>query len=157
MRNMNKIARTNKIILDINVPVEEIPYLFKEYKNLFLADITKNNFVYLKIGGTFKTNFQYYKDLIYKLNLLYYFWSYNIPIKIKYYEPHIGANCNIINLLQAIDKWARGTNKKVSINDRIKKKPAYEEEKLLLKFYPFAADLFKQNYDDLSKRGFWKL
>ena len=35
--------------------------------------------------------------------------------------------------------------------------PEYAEELLVLKFHPTAADLFKQNYLDLSTRGFWRI
>lgn len=159
----SKIARTNIVILDLDIPLEDTKYLFKEYKNYFLGDITKESKVCLKIGGTLKTNFQYYKDLIYKLNLLYCFWGNKIPIKLKYIPPQVGVNCCITNLLNAIELWANSDNRSKTINDRIIKKkmkePAqeYAEELLVLKFHPTAADLFKQNYTDLSNRGFWRI
>lgn len=163
IRNLQKIARTSDIILDLNIPLEETYYLFKEYKNFFLADITPSSNVYLKIGGTLKTNFQYYRDLIYKLNLLYCFWSREIPIKLKYEPPRVGTNCAITNLFRAIESWANSTSRHRTINDKIIRKskreptPEYNEELLVLKFHPTAADLFKQNYEDLSTRGFWRV
>lgn len=164
IRSMPKIARSNEIILDLNIPLEETRYLFKEYKKFFLADITRSTTVALKIGGTFATNFQHYNDLIYKLNLLYCFWSNSIPIKLRYFPPQLGTNCSITKLLRAIETWANSVTKpERTINDKIthrtmrKPTPAYAEELLVLKFHPTAADLFKQSYQDLSTRGFWRI
>lgn len=163
IRNNSTIARGNTIILDLDIPLDETKYLFREYKQFFLADITKYTTVSLKIGGTFATNFQYYKDLIYKLNLLYCFWSNNIPIKLRYFPPQLGTNCCITNLLRAIELWANSANRKWTINDKITRKKMkvptteYAEELLVLKFHPTAADLFKQSYLDLSTRGFWRI
>lgn len=163
IRQQFKIARSNDVIIDFEIPLEETKYLFKEYKNFFLADITNSSNVYLKIGDTFSTNFQYYKDLIYKLNLLYCFWSNQIPIKLKFFPPHVGVNCNIINLLHAIELWANSKNRNWCINDKITRKKMkeptleYAEELIILKFYPKAAELFIQNYTDIAHRGFWRV
>lgn len=125
---------------------------------MFLADINKSTAVYIPIGGTFQTNLQYYKDLIYKLNILYSFWSYKIPIKLKYIPSKVGITSNIINLLKLIATWSQLNNPGISINDRLLRKMAVlEEKKILLKFHPSAADLFTQTYNDLSKRGVWRV
>lgn len=75
LRKISKFSRQYPIILDLDIPYDEIYYMLKKYKNAFLADITPSSQVALPIGGTFPTDFQYYKDIIYKLNLLYSFWS----------------------------------------------------------------------------------
>lgn len=158
LRTYPKITRSNDILLDTEVPLDEVSYMLKKYQNMFLADITKNTAVYIPIGGTFQTNLQYYKDLIYKLNLLYSFWAYNIPIKLKYMPPKIGTTTSIINLLKLIAGWSHLTNPASSINDRLMRKMAViEEKKILLKFHPSAADLFTQTYNDLSRRGVWRV
>ena len=163
IRNKPKISRSNTIILDIDIPLADTLYLFKEYGSFFLADITGTSSVCLKIGGTFDSNFQYYRDLIYKLNLLYCFWSHKIPIKLKYIPPQIGTNCSIINLLRAIELWANSEKRDWTINDKITRKSTkeptqeYTEKLLVLKFHPDAEDLFKQSYKDLSVRRFWKI
>lgn len=157
LRTYPKITRSNDILLDTEVPLNEVNYMLKKYQNMFLADITKNTAVYIPIGGTFQTNLQYYKDLIYKLNILYSFWSYKIPIKLKYIPSKIGITSNIINLLKLIATWSQLNNPGISINDRLLRKMAViEEKKILLKFHPSAADLFTQTYNDLSKRGVWR-
>ena len=73
VREKDKIAKTNTIILDLNIPLEETKYMLKRYTNLFLADISKSSNVCLPLGGNFKSSFQYFKDFIYKMNLLYYY------------------------------------------------------------------------------------
>ena len=50
MRNYQKLSRENEIILDLDIPLNEVNYMLKHYKNLFLADITSNSKVYLFIG-----------------------------------------------------------------------------------------------------------
>ena len=90
MRNCSKLSRTDEVILDIPIPLDEIYYMLKKYKKLFLADITGNSQVFLPLGGNFPTKNQYIKDIIYKLNLLYSFWANKIIIKLKYQEPTIG-------------------------------------------------------------------
>lgn len=88
--NDNKFARSNVIILDLNIPLDEVYYMFKSYLNSFRADITATSYIALFLGGSYATNFQYYKDFVYKMNLLYSFWSKGINIKIKYDYPKIG-------------------------------------------------------------------
>lgn len=158
LRTYSKITRSNDILLDTEVPLSEVGYMLKNYQNMFLADINKSTAVYIPIGGTFQTNLQYYKDLIYKLNILYSFWSYKIPIKLKYIPSKVGITSNIINLLKLIATWSQLNNPGISINDRLLHKMAVlEEKKILLKFHPSAADLFTQTYNDLSKRGVWRV
>ena len=158
LRTYSKITRSNDILLDTEVPLNEVGYMLRNYQNMFLADINKSTAVYIPIGGTFQTNLQYYKDLIYKLNILYSFWSYKIPIKLKYIPSKVGITSNIINLLKLIATWSQLNNPGISINDRLLRKMAVlEEKKILLKFHPSAADLFTQTYNDLSKRGVWRV
>lgn len=57
VRAIDKIARTNEIILDLNIPLNEVDYMLKKYKDAFLADIALNSNVYITLGGTFSTSF----------------------------------------------------------------------------------------------------
>ena len=84
--------------LDLNIPLKETPILMKHYRNRLLAVISPSAQVYLPLGGSFHYQTEYLKDIIYKLNLLYIFWSNNIPIKIKYKAPDIGYQNPLINL-----------------------------------------------------------
>ena len=163
VRSKNKMARENEIILDLNIPLEEVHYMFKEYKKLFLADINKSSNIYITLGGNFLANPQYYQDFVYKMNLLYCFWSQNIPLKIKYIPPQIGYRDPLEPFSRLIATWSRNCKNTQTIEDRlgkyVKKKPtpASQARDLLLKFHPTAADLFKQTYGGLSEKRMWRI
>jgi hypothetical protein len=82
----------------------------KHYKNRLLATIVANSQVYLSLGGSFHYRTDYFKDIIYKLNLLYVFWSNSIPIKIKYEEPTFGCYNPISDISKLIATWSQGTS-----------------------------------------------
>lgn len=164
-RNMEKIARNNTYILDIPIPLNEVKYMLKTYKNLLLAEINKTSDIYLALGGNFPTSGQYLKDFIYKINLLYSYWTQGIPIKIKYVIPPAGHYDPISNLSQLVERWTRNPSMyNKTINDKIPKDksmsevraPRAERDKLIESF-PAAKDLFFQNFNSLKKGGYWKL
>lgn len=159
VRAKTKISRMNEIILNINIPLDECVYLFKKYKNLFLADITDSSNVYLTLGGNLHTSFHSYKNFIYKMNLLYSFWANSIPLKVKYIEPFIGYNDPLKNLSKLVASWTRKGKYKHTLDEKMTKSKTLEKEEkeLLLKFYPSSKDLFMQNYPELRRRGQWKL
>ena len=163
VRNYPKLNRNNKVILDLDIPLEEVYYMINKYKNYFLADVGKTSSVYLKLGGTYATSFQYFRDFVYKINLLFCMWSSKIPIKIYYEPPHIGYKNPIANLSEKVESWAdmtTGTNAEHTINDRIKKKTKsiWEEERdLLLKFHPKEINLFTHSYNSISQGGRWRI
>lgn len=161
LRNYNKVARSNTIILDIPIPLKDIDYMLNNYKKMFLADITQNSNVMLFLGGTWPTVIQYSRDLIYKLNLLFSFWSKKIPIKLYYQEPDIGVNNQLEDLDKAIVNWANSKNKDKTILDRfpkIKKNLLMEQQyKEVLKLYPSSKKLFEQSFNNIAKRGFWNI
>ena len=164
IRAIEKISRDNKIILDLPIPLNEVHYLLKQYSNYLLADITKTSNVFLPLGCNYDTSFQYYKDYIYKLNLLYSFWSKGIPIKLLYIPPKIGYNDSITELSQVTATWSQTIPNEKTINDRIifktylkHPKGAHAARDILLKFYPKANDLFNQSFNEISKRRMWKI
>ena len=165
MRKYSKLSRENDIILDLDIPLNEVGYMLKNYKNLFLADITNSSNVFLKIGGTWQTNIQYSRDFIYKLNLLYSFWGKGILIKIKYLPPNIGNVNPISHLTQILEVWTNSMIKKdrhdVCLNDKIPKKKKdnvlLEEKKLIMKDFPAIEGLFMQTFSKLSKEGRWTI
>lgn len=111
MRSFPKIARTNMVILDLNIPLSEVYYMLKTYKKMFLADINKTTSVAIFFGGSFPTTTQYYKDFIYKINLLYSFWSRGIELKIKYDYPKIGYRNPLQKLELEMENWANTDSK----------------------------------------------
>lgn len=100
------IAKGNDAYLDLNIPLKETPILMKHYKNRLLAVITPSSKVYFSLGGSFHYRTDYFKDIIYKLNLLYIFWSCNIPLKLKYEEPTLGCYNPLIDLSRMISTWS---------------------------------------------------
>lgn len=160
LRAYNRIARSTEIILDIDIPLSETFYLLKKYKNMFLADITNQSNVFITLGGDFKYSKQYYDDMIYKLNILYTYWANGIPIKVKYQYPKAGYVNPIEHLSLLIEKWTKGQSK---LNKTIEDK--LPSDKLTLECIEFenvklrdtdAIMLFRQSYNNLSKKGGWR-
>ena len=166
MRKYQKLSRENSIILDIDIPLEDVSYMFKNYRTLFLADITSNSNVYLSIGSTQKTRLQYIRDIVYKLNLLYCFWSQGIYIKLKYEKPVVGVENPFANFMEMLEIWSNGVvcrpNRRDStINDKIPKKKKEnnlrDEKELILKEYPTFNTLCNQSFNELKKEGRWRI
>ena len=168
LRSKTKIARTTEIILDLNIPLDEVNYMLKKYSNYFLADINSYSNIYLPLGGNYGTPILYYKDLVYKLNLLYAFWSRDIKIKIKFINTQIGYNNPIKNLSKAIERWVPtnfNSHKKnyKTLNKFIKKGSKNnitieeQERNNLLQMLPTNADLFEQTYPNIIEGGRWRL
>ena len=165
LRELNKFQRTALIILDLDIPLDESYYMLKRYKNKLKADIMMTSNVCLALGGDFQFDQQYFKDFIYKLNLLYVFWSAGIPIKIKYFNSNSIYNNPISNLEKLVETWAMNTSKEtLCLNDRIHHRNSKEvkentqlEKDLLLENYPSARDLFDQTYDKIKDRGYWRV
>ena len=164
VRENSLIAKGNDAYLDLNIPLKETPILMKHYKNRLLAVINKSAQVYLSLGGSFHYQSDYLKDILYKLNLLYVFWSCKIPLKIKYEEPTIGCYNPIADLSKLISTWTQGeTCNYKSIIDRIPKdkrmtdvRPEREQLRVILDRYPSSETLFRQTTETVKKGGFWK-
>ena len=162
LREINKFSRENDIILDLNIPLTQIRYLFRNYKKLMLAEITPYSHVFLPIGGTYATKKLYYQDFVYKLNLLYSFWSCGIMIKMKVRETPIGYFNPIYNLEKKLEEFNFKTkkNQTLSLNDKIPKKAKkhvlIEQRQLILDVYPSAEELFNQSYEKISTNGEWR-
>lgn len=164
VRENSLIARGNDAYLDLNIPLKETPILMKHYKNRLLAVIAPSAQVYLSIGGSFHYRTEYFKDLIYKLNLLYVFWSQGIPLKMKYEEPKLGCYNPISDISKMIAMWTRSdlsTEKNIieripkdkSLSDR---RPEREQLEIILEKYPSADTLFRQTTESTKKGGLWR-
>lgn len=159
VREQHKLSRTNEIILDLDIPLEEVFYLLKKYEKKLLADITFSSKVYITLGGNFKYTKQYYDDFIYKMNLLYSFWAKNIPIKIKYVYPIVGVVNPIENISLLIERWSNSSSKlNRTIEERLSKTKETAEEveyKLITQYNKDSLLLFKQTYNKVSKKRSW--
>lgn len=158
--SIKKIVRSNLFLLNLNIPTDDINLMLNKYKKYFLAEIFNTSNIAIPLGGTFQTQFQYYQDLIYKLNLLYSFWCKGIPIKLYYIPPSVGVKNSIESLSIAIAKWSYNLGDK-TINDKITRKHSQTEEcierDIVLKFHHYAKDLFKQSFEKLQQRGYWRI
>ena len=164
VRENGLIAKGNDAYLDLDIPLKETSILMKHYKNRLLAVIVPSSQVYLPLGGSFHYQSDYFKDIIYKLNLLYVFWSCNIPLKIKYEEPALGCYNPISDLSKLISTWTQGdTCSYKTIVDRIPKdkrmtdiRPEREQLEIILKKYPSQKNLFYSTKETVKQGGFWK-
>ena len=158
------VAKTYNSFLDLNIPLKETPILMKHYKNRLLAVINQSSQVFITLGGSFHYQSDYFRNILYKLNLLYVFWSCNIPLKIKYEEPALGCYDPIADISKLISTWSQGeTCNYKSIIDRIPKdkkltevRPEREQVRKILQRYPSSETLFRQTTETAKKGGFWK-
>lgn len=165
LRNEHKFNRTAEFILDLNIPLEECHYLFKKYTQLFLADITVKSKIYILLGGSFQSQLQYINDFIYKMNLLYLFWSQGIPIKIQYQIPDIIYNNPLYLIEQLIETWTNNKSKdKKTLNEYLianttkeNKNEIQSELELIFSKFLNARDLLKYNYTILNQQKFWRI
>lgn len=163
LRQYSKLNRTNSIILNLDIDLKDMHYLLKNYKNKLLAEITPSSNIFIPLGGNYKSAIHYYKDLIYKLNLLYSFWSCGIPLKFYYEISSIGFHNPISNLDQFVTQWSKQLqNQKRDLNEKLNghaktAKISLEEKNIITKLYPYAADLFTQTFNNIYKRGVWRV
>ena len=164
VRENSLIAKARDAYLDLDIPLSDTSILMGRYKNRLLAVINPASQVFLSLGGSFHYQSDYLRDIIYKLNLLYVFWSCNIPIKIKYEEPTLGCYNPISDISKLISTWSQGeTCHSKSIIDRIPKdkkltevRPEREQVRKILERYPSSETLFRQTTETAKKGGFWK-
>jgi len=162
-RQCNKLARSNEYILDLKVPLDEVNYMVTHYKKYFLADIVRSSKVFLPFKSNLPAAEPYYKNLVYTLNVLYAFWTRDIPIKIYLEDTQIGVNNPLKELEQAICSWTMAISKPTD-KESITLLQRFGKNKTLLSQYesivnkmPYAKTLFDQSYEDLKNRGYWKL
>ena len=166
MRSYSHIARSNTIILDLNIPLSETQYLMKEsqYKNKLLADITSSSNVGIFLGGEFQVNNQFIVDFIYKMNLLFVFWSNNIPIKIYYNKPSLLLDNPLEKLSIAAMQWVNSNKiRKMTLEDYIAtirskelQKNINKERIVLFNYDNTTKDLFHYISQQLQKMG-WRI
>lgn len=164
LRNLEGFARDNEYILNLDIPIEQVRYMLYKYKMYFLETVTKTSKIYLTLGGSYPTKELYYKDLIYKLNLLYSFWSYGIMIKIKVINADFGYYNPITHLEKAIELFANfHTEKKLNktllqmIPKKKKNNFVQEEYDALILSHPSAKNLFEQSFNALKDQGVWRI
>jgi hypothetical protein len=122
IRENNIISKSNDVFLDIKVPLTDMNYMMRHYKNKLLELIMPRSQIFLSIGGSYYYQIEYYKNFIYKMNLLYSFWANRIPIRLKYVEPALGCFDPLSDLSKLIASWSSSPVRKYqTIYDRMPK------------------------------------
>ncbi len=159
LRQYPKFARTNEVILDLPLPLEELNALFRKYEKHFLADITISSNVYITLGGDLKMKKLYRDDFVYKLNLLYSFWARGIPLKVKYVKPQKQMVNPIEDLCLAVESWAAldsPTKLNTTLGERVKKGTKHEQFEEMGKWFKDMDNLAAQGFNVLKERGYWR-
>lgn len=162
-RENDIISKSNDAFLDLNIPLSEVNYMMRNYQKRLLSLILPTSAIYLSIGGSYYYQMEYYKNFIYKLNLLYNFWAYKIPIRLKYEKPTLGCYDPLANLSKTIAAWSSSSRREhTTIYEYFPKKTtqeeikaAKEEIKMLVDKYPKQDILFKQTKQRLQEGGKW--
>lgn len=156
-----KVSRANKIILDYYVPLHHFDTYFGKYKLKLLGEITKNSEVYVYLGKNYSSSAYgeifYLKNLYYCFNLIFSYWSRNIPIKAEKFivEDSVNPYKDIFNALRF---WTNSEDYDIKISSYLntkKLKPKLEE---FLKENPTMEVFFETSKNDLiNTRGVWRL
>ena len=162
-RENDIIAKGNDVFLDINIPLNDMQYMMKNYKTKLLSLILPSSAIYLSLGGSYNYSIEYYKNYIYKLNLLYEFWANGIPIRLKYENPTLGCYDPIRELSEFTTLWSRSHKRNINTiwehlprtTDQEHIKLAKEQLREFTSRFPRQEKLFKQNWDSLNKMGRW--
>ena len=163
IRENSIISKTNDIFLDINIPLKDINYMMQHYKKKLLELIMPTSQVFLSLGGSYDYQIEYYKNFIYKLNLLYALWANRIPIRLKYEEPTLGHYDPLYELSKLVATWSGSpVRKSQTIYGRMPKNSklenilaAKEQSRILVERFPQQKILFMQTTASLSKMGRW--
>ena len=163
VRQNDIISKNNDTFLDFKMPLNETKYMMRKYKNLLLELIKPSSQIYFSLGGSYHYQMDYYKNFIYKINLLYTFWANKIPIKLKYEIPTLGCFDPLNELSSLIISWTNSPLRTTqTLYERIPKKTksehmliAKEQLQKLIEKYPKQELLFKQTMSALQQGGKW--
>ena len=156
-----KVSRANKIILDYYVPLHHFDIYFGKYKLKLLGEITKNSEVYVYLGKNYGANAYgevfYLKNLYYSLNLIFSYWSRNIPIKAEMFIVEDSVN-PYKEIFQALRQWTNHEDYDKTIEGFLNTKKLKPMLDAFINANP-AMDLFfnKSKNDLINTRGVWRL
>ena len=125
-------------------------------------EITKTAEVYVYLGKSYGA-YAYYdsfyiKNIYYCLNLLFSYYSRNIPIKACTYIPTDGSLSNYLIIYKLIERWANNSNCDKTISDFARSK---KEKEMLEKFVeknPTMVQFMNRSKNSLKNtRGIWRI
>lgn len=157
-----KVSRANKIALDYFVPLHQLEVYFGKYKMKLLGEITKNSSVYIYLGKCYGAqaynNTFYVKNILYCLNLLFSYYSRNIPIMAEIYYPKFEEDNPYIEIYKAIKSWANNEDWDIILQDSFRTKLQKEKLKQLLDKHPIMKPFFSYSKNKLKDtRGIWRI
>ena len=163
MEEYEKVSRSNKIILDYYVPLHQFDAYFSKYKLKLLGEITKESNVCVYIGKPYGAQafgeVFYIRNMVYCLNLLFSYYSRNIPIKVEIYEPPLGYQNPFEELYIGIREWANNKNWDITLRASLTRIKRRKEQlnQLLEKHRIFNQFLDESKNSVKNKRGIWTI
>lgn len=156
-----KVSRSNKIILDYFIPFHHFDVYFGKYKLKLLGEITKKSEVYIYLGKNYSARAYgqifYLKNLFYCLNLIFSYWSRNIPIKAEMYIAE-GAINPYKEIFTNLRLWTNSSNLEAKLSDYFVSKKSKENLNDFLKENLEFEIFFNKTKNDLiNTRGVWRL
>ena len=156
-----KVSRANKIILDYFVPLHHFETYFGKYKLKLLGEITKNSEVYVYLGKNYGANAYgevfYLKNLYHSLNLIFSYWSRNIPIKAEMFITEDAVN-PYKEIFQALRQWTNHEDYDKTIADFLNTKKLTPILETFISNNPTMEIFFNKSKNDLiNTRGVWRL
>ena len=161
-----KVARTNQIILDFFLPQHDFDLYFGTYKLKLLGEITTSSKVSIYLGKNYGARAYkeifYMKHFHYILNLLFSYYSRNIPISlIEYDSPPPEADNPFAALYANLISWSRSPKNKwdTKLQAALARSQGGKEQlKYLLDTYPGFKSFMNYSKNDLKDaRGIWRL
>ena len=146
--------------MDYFVPLHHFDVYFGKYKLKLLGEIAKNSDVNIYIGKNYNNNAYndvfYIKNLYYCLNLIFSYYSRNIPIKVEIYTKPSEIN-PYIYFYKLIRSWVNNKDPDTTLEDAINSSQVRTKiEELLKKHSIFDIFLHKSKNDLIKTRGVWR-
>ena len=157
-----KVSRSNKVALDFFVPLHQLEVYFGKYKMKLLGEITTTSRVYIYLGKCYGAqaynNTFYIKNILYCLNLLFSYYSRNIPIMAEIYYPKFEEDNPYIEIYKAIKSWANNEDWDMELQDSFRTKIMKEKLEQLLDKHPIMKPFFSYSKNKLKEtRGIWRI
>lgn len=160
---LSELSETIDFIFDSSFSLFDLKNEIEKYQEELRAYIGYSTNFFIPFGGlkgVANTEIGYSRDLFRALDVIYTFWSFNIPVKLKYIEPALGKNNTQERLHKYIEKWSINISTKKGRDAAIDRKGISKEiqescHRISL-LMPRSHDFFVQTYNNIKKRGKWK-
>lgn len=157
-----RVSRQNKIILDYFVPYDDFDLYFGKYKLKLLGEITTSSHISIYLGKNYKSDVYsemfYIHNIFYCLNLLFSYYSRNIPIFTEIYYPPNQPLTIYTEIYKVIRAWVNSSDKDKTFGECFWTKKQKKILKQLLDKNPtFEAFLPKSKNKLKNTRGIWRI